>query len=118
MQSNIHQISNLKSITSRLILSCFLLLASCFSLFSQQPKPLTRIEFVFDASFSMFGQWQSGMKMDIAKKMLTEFLDSIKNVDNLEIAFRAYGHQYGLGQKEIARIPSWKFLLEEAIQMR
>lgn len=59
-------------------------------------KPLTRIEFVFDASFSMFGQWQSGMKMDIAKKMLGEFLDSIKGVDNIEIALRCYGHQYSL----------------------
>ncbi|OFY83476.1 MAG: hypothetical protein A3F72_05995 [Bacteroidetes bacterium RIFCSPLOWO2_12_FULL_35_15] len=96
MQSNILQISNLKSQISRLFLSCFLLLVSCFSLTAQQTKPLTRIEFVFDASFSMFGQWQSGMKMDIAKKMLSDFLDSIKNVDNLEIAFRAYGHQYGL----------------------
>lgn len=61
-----------------------------------QTKPLTRIEFVFDASFSMFGQWQSGMKMDIAKKMLTEFLDSLKSVNNLEIAFRCYGHQVPL----------------------
>src|SRR4051812_38303897 len=71
-----------------------------FSLQSQTrnnfPKPLTRIEFVFDASFSMFGQWQSGMKMDIAKKMLTEFLDSIKGVSNLEIALRCYGHQVPL----------------------
>jgi Ca-activated chloride channel family protein len=63
---------------------------------AQQAKPLTRIEFVFDASFSMFGQWQSGMKMDIAKKLLSDFLDSIKSVDNLEIAFRAYGHQVPL----------------------
>ena len=67
-------------------------------LFSQTKpvKPLTRIEFVFDASFSMYGQWQSGMKMDIAKKMLSEFLDSMANVDNLEIALRCYGHQHGL----------------------
>jgi Ca-activated chloride channel homolog len=57
---------------------------------------LTRIEFVFDASFSMFGQWQSGMKMDIAKKMLTEFLDSLATINNLEIAFRCYGHQVPL----------------------
>lgn len=64
--------------------------------FSQTAKPLTRIEFVFDASFSMFGQWQSGMKMDIAKKMLSDFLDSIKGVDNIELAFRAYGHQVPL----------------------
>ncbi len=67
-----------------------------FSLSAQEKKPLTRIEFVFDASFSMFGQWQSGMKMDIAKKMLSEFLDSIQKVPNLEIAFRCYGHQIPL----------------------
>ena len=63
---------------------------------AQEKRPLTRIEFVFDASFSMFGQWQSGMKMDIAKKMLTEFLDSIQKIPNLEIALRCYGHQVPL----------------------
>ncbi len=69
-----------------------------FDLSAQPTKPLTRIEFVFDASFSMFGQWQSGMKMDIAKKMLNEFLDSIQKVNNpnLELAFRCYGHQVPL----------------------
>ena len=59
-------------------------------------KPITRILFVFDASYSMFGQWESGMKMDIAKKLLTEFLDSLKSIDHLELAFRAYGHQVPL----------------------
>ena len=92
-----------KSQFSRLIMSCFLIpiaigMASCFSAKAQQAKPLTRIEFVFDASFSMFGQWQNGMKMDMAKKMLTEFLDSIQKVNNpnLELAFRCYGHQVPL----------------------
>jgi Ca-activated chloride channel homolog len=64
------------------------------------PEPTTRILFIFDASFSMYGQWQSGMKMDIAKRMLTEFLDSLKTVPNLEIAFRVYGHQYKLIPKK------------------
>ncbi len=91
---NIHYI---KSKTTRLILSCFLILVFCFSIKAQpNTKPLTRIEFVFDASFSMFGQWQSGMKMDIAKKMLTQFLDSIQGIENLEIALRCYGHQVSL----------------------
>ena len=78
---------------------CIVLVISCPSTFAQTKNTLptlTRIEFVFDASFSMFGQWQSGMKMDIAKRMLSEFLDSIKGVDNLEIAFRCYGHQHSL----------------------
>lgn len=34
--------------------------------------------------------------MDIAKKMLSDFLDSIKGAPNLEIAFRCYGHQVPL----------------------
>jgi Ca-activated chloride channel family protein len=58
--------------------------------------PLTRILFVFDASFSMFGQWQSGMKMDLSKKILSDFLDSIDGTENLELAFRPYGHQVPL----------------------
>lgn len=80
------------------VFSCFFFISSFCIKAQTKPviKPLTRIEFVFDASFSMFGQWQSGMKMDIAKKMLTEFLDSIKGIDNLEIALRCYGHQHSL----------------------
>ncbi|MFL5762703.1 MAG: vWA domain-containing protein [Bacteroidia bacterium] len=77
-----------------LLLPVFLLTFSVAS--AQRAQPLTRVEFVFDASFSMFGQWQSGMKMDIAKKMLTEFLDSIKGSSNLEVALRCYGHQVPL----------------------
>jgi Ca-activated chloride channel family protein len=61
-----------------------------------QPRnnfPLTRILFVFDASFSMYGTWQSGMKMDIAKRLFSNFLDSLKNVSNLEVGLRCFGHQ-------------------------
>jgi Ca-activated chloride channel family protein len=64
-----------------------------------QPKytpPLTRILFVFDASFSMYGTWQSGMKMDIAKRLFSGFLDSLKNVGNLEVGLRCFGHQHNL----------------------
>lgn len=58
-----------------------------------QPKPLTRILFVFDGSQSMFGQMDGKMKMDVAKSLLNELLDSLQHVDNLELALRAYGHQ-------------------------
>lgn len=87
-----------KSLFAKLLLSCVLILATSVTSKAQQAKPLTRIEFVFDASFSMFGQWQNGMKMDMAKKMLTDFLDSMQKVDNqnLELAFRCYGHQVPL----------------------
>ncbi len=98
-------ISNLKSrISSLFRVSLLLIVLFCSSQAKAQNRapqspPLTRILFVFDASFSMFGQWQSGMKMDLAKKLLSEFLDSIQGApgtENLELAFRAYGHQVPL----------------------
>ncbi|MBI2271293.1 MAG: VWA domain-containing protein [Bacteroidetes bacterium] len=88
------------------LLGIFIIFSSSFHVNAQNKKkqsittpaekPTTRILFVFDASYSMFGQWQSGMKMDIAKRMLGEFVDSLKSYDHLEIAFRAYGHQHSL----------------------
>ena len=65
----------------------------CPKTFSQKPTPTTRILFIFDDSFSMYGMWGTGNKIDIAKKFLGEFLDSIKNIPNLELALRCYGHQ-------------------------
>lgn len=58
--------------------------------------PLTRILFVFDCSFSMYGKWQTGMKMDIAKNLFVQFLDSLKTTPNLELGLRCYGHEYSL----------------------
>ncbi len=57
------------------------------------PKPLTRILFVFDASNSMSGRWQSDNKINIAKKLLSNLLDSLKTLPNLQVALRVYGHQ-------------------------
>ena len=57
------------------------------------PKPLTRILFVFDASNSMSGRWQSDTKINIAKRLLSNLLDSLKTVPNLQVALRVYGHQ-------------------------
>ncbi len=53
---------------------------------------LTRIEFLFDASQSMFGKWQSGAKIDVAKKLMSQLLDSLRYVGNIELALRIYGH--------------------------
>ena len=58
--------------------------------------PLTRILFVFDCSFSMYGKWQTGMKMDIAKNLFSKFLDSLQGTPNLELGLRCYGHQFPL----------------------
>ncbi len=60
---------------------------------ADQAPILTRILFIFDASQSMFGKWQSDTKISIAQKLLANMLDSLKNVKDLEIALRVYGHQ-------------------------
>ncbi len=62
----------------------------------EKPKPpKTRILFVFDASQSMYAQWESGTKIDIAERLMNRMLDSLAQVPdpNFELALRVYGHQ-------------------------
>ncbi|MCX6283667.1 MAG: VWA domain-containing protein [Bacteroidetes bacterium] len=59
----------------------------------EKPKPITRILFVFDASQSMYGRWQSDTKFNIATRLLSGLLDSLRNIPDLELALRVYGHQ-------------------------
>jgi Ca-activated chloride channel homolog len=58
-------------------------------------EPVNRILFIFDASQSMLGRWQSGRKIDIAKNLLSNMVDSLKDIENLEIGLRVYGHKSG-----------------------
>ncbi|MEI6887895.1 MAG: vWA domain-containing protein [Bacteroidales bacterium] len=60
---------------------------------TEKPKPVTRILFVFDASQSMFGRWQSDTKFNIATRLFSALLDSLRNTTDLELALRVYGHQ-------------------------
>jgi len=59
----------------------------------EKPKPLTRILFVFDASQSMLARWQSDRKITIANKLMAELLDSLRNIPDLQLGLRMYGHQ-------------------------
>lgn len=67
--------------------------------YAQYPQPkkteptITRILFLFDASNSMYGRWQSNIKMEVAKKLMAELLDSLQKKENLDLALRVYGHQ-------------------------
>ena len=71
----------------------FLILSSVL-LFSQPiNNKTTRILFVLDASFSMKNIWKTSDRWTIAKNTLTEVLDSLKDRNDLEFAFRVYGHQ-------------------------
>jgi Ca-activated chloride channel homolog len=51
-----------------------------------------RILFIFDDSYSMYAPWNSNIKIEVAKKVMGEFLDSLQNIPNLELALRCYGH--------------------------
>jgi len=53
----------------------------------------TRILFVFDASQSMAGYWESDQKINIARYFLNEIVDSLSQLKNVQLALRVYGHQ-------------------------
>ncbi|MFH2096012.1 MAG: vWA domain-containing protein, partial [Bacteroidota bacterium] len=59
----------------------------------QPNQPLTRILFVFDGSQSMMGNWDSDKKINVARNILKSMVDSLQQVDNVELALRVYGHQ-------------------------
>jgi len=60
---------------------------------TQEKEPLTRILFIFDASNSMWGEWQSDKKILIAHRVLSKMIDSLESYPNIELALRVYGHQ-------------------------
>jgi len=79
-----------------LYLTILILLGSFnFAIAQKSQEPVNRILFIFDASQSMLGRWQSGRKIDIAKKLLSNMVDSLKDIENLEIGLRVYGHKSG-----------------------
>ena len=78
----------------KILIFAFLLFAGNIEAYSQKKEePVNRILFIFDASQSMLGRWQSGRKIDIARRLLNNMLDSLKSMENLEIGLRVYGHQ-------------------------
>ena len=56
-------------------------------------QPLTRILFIFDASNSMWGDWQSDKKIFIAHRVLSKMIDSLEKFPDVQLALRVYGHQ-------------------------
>lgn len=83
-------------------------LAVCFipqlSFAQAKEEVTTRILFIFDASNSMNSPWQGSSRIAIARRVMIQTLDSLKNVPNLELALRVYGHQTPLlpGQQDCA----------------
>jgi len=60
--------------------------------FSFAQKTINRILFIFDDSYSMYAPWNTEPKINVAKKVMGRFMDSIQNIPDLEIALRCYGH--------------------------
>lgn len=58
---------------------------------AQQPAAATRAIIVFDASGSMYGEVPGGVKIDIAKKVVSDIVGSIDPA--MELGLIAYGHR-------------------------
>jgi Ca-activated chloride channel family protein len=69
----------------------------CFSLTvsvkAQDDVEKIRILFIFDGSNSMNAQWQKSSKINVARKLMLQTLDSLEKIENIELALRMYGHQ-------------------------
>ena len=64
-----------------------------YQTFAQKDEQVTRVLFIFDASQSMYAQWDGNSRMEIAKELLSNMLDSLDNKENLQVGLRCYGHQ-------------------------
>ena len=85
-----------KAIFKSKFIFCILLLVFTSAPFAnvnaQQPNK-TRILFLLDASGSMYAEMGRDTRMDVAKRLLSKMVDSLRNTPNLELALRVYGHQ-------------------------
>ena len=68
-----------------------LLLASFAT--NAQRQDQTRILFVFDASYSMYGNLQQQSKIAVAKNLLSSLVDTLAEQRNVKLGMRIYGHQ-------------------------
>ena len=70
-----------------------LVLIICSVLASAQ-SPKTRILFVLDASNSMYSKMDQSTRITVAKRILGRLIDSMENMEDVELALRVYGHQH------------------------
>jgi Ca-activated chloride channel family protein len=76
------------------------LMLTLLSSFAQKPVgnkvelQKTRLLFVFDASQSMYGRWNYQQKIFAARNILSNFMDSVAQLDNVEVALRVFGDQF------------------------
>lgn len=80
-------------LTYQWILLALMLVAQLPTHAQEEPQK-TRILFMLDASQSMNAGWGGRAKIETAKQVITEAIDSLRKVDNVYMALRVYGHQY------------------------
>jgi Ca-activated chloride channel family protein len=69
-----------------------LLLFGGFVSQAQLKKPKTRILFVLDASGSMYARMGNDNRINTAKRLLSQMVDSLRAFEEVELALRVYGH--------------------------
>lgn len=85
-----HKNSHLKKGPS--VIFGFTILVLQLFAYSTSAQVTNRILFIFDDSYSMYAPWNSNIKIEVAKKVMAEFLDSLQSVPDLQLALRCYGH--------------------------
>lgn len=53
--------------------------------------PITRVLLIFDASNSMRGKWNEQEKLQTAKNLAYQLIDSLSKIPNVQLALRIYG---------------------------
>ena len=80
----------------KIIISTLFLFFVIFNVKSQEVEQSipekTRILFLFDASGSMLAKWGNELRIDAAKRVLTDLVDSLRVNNKIELALRPYGH--------------------------
>ena len=76
-------------------LTFFCFLAVCQPRPAVKPVPKkTRILFVLDGSGSMLASWEGRARILTAKDVLSNMVDSLATLQNVQTALRVYGHQF------------------------
>jgi Ca-activated chloride channel family protein len=65
----------------------------CCSVVLGQITPPIRVLFILDASNSMNSSWGTQTRIQAAREVLNQELEVLRNVPNVEVALRIYGHQ-------------------------
>ena len=65
----------------------------CCSVVLGQLTPPIRVLFILDASNSMNSSWGTQTRIQAAREVLNQELEVLRNVPNVEVALRIYGHQ-------------------------